>query len=97
MGRPISLAGIIENTGTNYFTDLRLTLTDSTGKSIPVQLKGPTELPPLPPGKVPALPPTQSISTLLNKQVVVTGSVVSTEIQGQGKTYVLQVTNVQSK
>jgi M6 family metalloprotease-like protein len=97
VGRPISLAGIIENTGTNYFTDLRLTLTDSTGKSIPVQLKGPKELPPLPPGKVPAMPPTQSISTLLNKQVVVTGSVVSTEIQGQGKAYVLQVTNVQSK
>jgi M6 family metalloprotease-like protein len=97
LGKPISLSGRIENTGTNFFTDLRLALTDLTGKSISMQLKAPTEVPPTPPGKVPPGPPSGPVSTFLNKQVVVTGSVVRKEIPGQGTAYVFQVTNVQSK
>jgi hypothetical protein len=89
----ISLSGVIQNTGINYFNNLRLVLTDQTGRSIPVQVPLPIELPPAQLGKHTKSGP-KTISTFLGSDVTVTGKVVSSEVQGFGKIYVFQVIDI---
>jgi hypothetical protein len=89
----VSLKGIIENTGVNYFTHLSLTLTDQTGRSIPIKIDAPTELPPTPVGHA-ASPHPSPVSDYLNRTVRATGTIVSTDVPGKGKFYVLHVTDV---
>jgi M6 family metalloprotease-like protein len=89
----ISLSGVIQNTGINYFNNLRLVLTDQTGRSIPVQVPLPIELPPAQLGKQTKSGP-KTISTFLGSDVTVTGKVVSSEVQGFGKIYVFQVIDI---
>ena len=84
VGKSISLSGVIQNTGTNYFTNLNLTLTDPTGRSVPVTVVAPTELPPSALNdSTPTHPAT--ISNYLGKSVTATGTIVEREVQGQGR------------
>jgi M6 family metalloprotease-like protein len=92
----VQLFGVIENVGSNYFTDQRLVLTDQTGRSIPVQLSAPVEVPPAQTIRQQKHNP-KTISSYLDKPVIVTGSVDVTDVKGQGKSYVFRVTNVQPK
>lgn len=71
-GRPVSVAGTLENAGANYFTDLRPVLRDGKGGEIPVAAWLPQSVPPPRPGvnvgKRPRL-----ISDLLGKRVRLLG------------------------
>lgn len=93
-GHQVALAGIIENVGTNYFTHLSLSLTDQTGRSIPVKIDAVTEIPPAPVGST-ARPHSGPISTYLNHPIRAIGTIVSTEIPGHGKAYALHITSVE--
>ena len=92
----VQLSGVIENVGSNYFTDQRLVFTDQTGRSIPVQLSAPVEVPPAQTIQQQKHSP-KTVSSYLDKPVVVTGSIDVTEVKGQGKTYVFRATDVQPK
>jgi len=91
-GHTVAIKGIIENTGKNYFTQLRLTLTDQTGRTIPVKIDAPTEVIPPPAGTEP--PHSPPVSAYLDRLVSASGTIIASDIPGRPKTYVLHITNV---
>jgi len=95
-GEKVSLQGLLQNTGDNYFTDLEVRLADATGRTIPVSIGGPTEV--VPPGPRTGNPPSAStLSQLLDRQVTVIGTLGASTVNGQEKTLVLHVTDVKPK
>jgi M6 family metalloprotease-like protein len=89
----VRLSGVIENFGSNYFTDQRLMLTDQTGRSITVQLPLPTEVPPAQ-GVQPARNVPKTVSSFLGKPVDLTGALEAVETKEGEKTYVFRATGV---
>jgi hypothetical protein len=93
----VRLSGTLENIGTNYFTDQKLMLTDQTGRTIPVQVPLPAEIPPTQKGQQPPNKST-TLSFYLGKQVTVTGSVETNAAGGTDeKTYVFRATHIEPK
>ncbi|HTY09151.1 MAG TPA: hypothetical protein VMF29_08300 [Candidatus Edwardsbacteria bacterium] len=70
--RRVAVSGLLRNTGANYFTDLRLALTDSTGAAVAVRPWLPAEVPPPRPGAAPRTPPAVQ-SQFLDQRVRLTG------------------------
>ena len=73
VSKTVSVRGVLENLGTNAFTDSRLVLKDSSGTAVvPVQPMLPTEVGP---GKSPGFgPSSMMLQDFLGKEVIVTGS-----------------------
>ncbi|MCU0607042.1 MAG: hypothetical protein MUF78_06410 [Candidatus Edwardsbacteria bacterium] len=69
--RTVAVTGILGNAGGNYFTDLRVVLTDSTGTALSVQPWLPTSVPPPRPGG--PRPRPAVLSDYLGKTVKLTG------------------------
>ncbi len=80
----VKVKGRLENTGTNYFTDMKLTLADGKGNQIRVLPWLPISVPPPRPGGPRIRPALQS--DFLGKQVLLTGRWVK-----QDEGYALQV------
>ena len=80
----ITVKGELNNSGTNYFTDLKITLGDGKGNSIRVQPWLPLEVPPARPGGPKTRP--ALLSDFLGKQVRLTGKWMK-----QDEGFILQV------
>jgi hypothetical protein len=91
----VRLSGVVENVGSNYFTDQRLMLTDQTGRSIQVQLVAPIEIPPAQTIRQQKHRPS-IVSSYLGKSVELTGTLDLTDVKGQGNIYVFRATNVKT-
>ncbi len=82
-GREVTVAGTLDNAGTNYFTDLRLELRDG-GSAVAVRPWLPLEVPPPRPGATARRPAV--LSDYLGQRVRISGTV-----RREGETYQLEV------
>jgi len=89
MGRRIEVRGVLQNLGTNYFTDLKLVLMNKEGQSIPVSAWLPLSVPPPRPGSDPKNRPAL-ISDPLGREVKLFG-VWEKQEAGDGGKYFLRV------
>jgi len=71
-GERLSLTGVLENAGANYFTDLRPVLRDGRGNEVAVAAWLPISVPPPRPGGPAAARP-RLMSDLLGKRVRLSG------------------------
>jgi hypothetical protein len=83
LDRTVTVAGLLSNAGGNYFTDLRLVLSDG-GSSAAVRPWLPLEVPPRRPGAGTSRPAV--LSDYLGKKVRITGC-----LRKEGTGYVLEV------
>jgi hypothetical protein len=82
-GRPLTVKGVLNNAGSNYFTDLKLVLSDG-GSAVAVLPWLPLEVPPRRPGAAGDRPAV--LSDYLGKQVKITGS-----LRKDGEAYSIEV------
>lgn len=69
--RTVTVTGVLNNAGSNYFTDLRVVLTDSTGAALAVRPWLPASVPPPRPGG--PRPQPAVLSNYLGRTVRLTG------------------------
>jgi len=90
----VQVTGILENQGTNYFSDLRVVLKDAEGGFIHVRPWLPLSLPPRPPApQAPSGPGKRPdvLSDFLGKRVELTGVVEKGNLRRAGEVYYLEV------
>lgn len=85
--RDFRVSGILENAGTNYFTDQRLVLRDKDGRSVPVRAWLPMEMPKGPPDR----PKGPVMSDFLGKTVTLEATLVRGEMPRLGVVDYLKV------
>jgi hypothetical protein len=90
VGQSVQIRGRLVNVGTNYFTDLRLALSDSAGARF-VYLSPflPLAIAPAPRGGAAPAPPT--VSQYLGERLIVRGVVVEGRLKNVGATYLIDV------
>lgn len=87
--KTVRIRGRLQNQGKNYFTDLRVVLTDDQGNQVYVRPWLPTELPPSPPGYRGKRP--DVLSNYLGKKVELTAILDQGTLKKVGKVYLLRV------
>ncbi len=88
-GEPLRIVGILDNEGTNYFTDLRVVLKDDAGDKIYVRPWLPMSTPPSPIVGGDAEP--ETLSQFLGKRVELTAVVERGTLKRVGEVYLLNV------
>jgi hypothetical protein len=83
LGRTLQLTGMLENRGTNYFTDLDLVIHDERGHFVRVRPWLPLETAPGSQGSV--------LSQFLDRRVALAGVLVREPLRNVGATYLLEV------
>ncbi len=87
--RPLKVSGTLENAGRNYFTDLKVVLTDEEDNFVYVKPWLPIETPPAPPGGRER----ETLSEYLDQRVELTGNLKLERLKNVGRTYVLNVSS----
>jgi hypothetical protein len=89
LGKTVRVKGLLENEGTNYFTDLRLVLKDQDGDFVHVRPWLPLETPPGPPNSPTRRPAT--LSTFVGKTVELVATLDRDTVRRVGEVYLLVV------
>lgn len=93
LGKPVEVSGWLRNIGDNYFTDLRLALTDEQGNFVYVTPWLPIALPTLPRGYSGERPPV--LSDYIDHKVELVGTLEQSRFKNVGDVYALRVRSAQ--
>jgi len=89
LGKTVRVKGILENEGTNYFTDMRLVLKDQEGNFVHVRPWLPLETPPAPPNAPEPKP--ETLSRFLGETVDLVATLDRDTVRRVGEVYLLVV------
>jgi len=84
-GKRVIVVGTLENVGTNFFTDRRIVLKDSSGVFVDAAMPAPISVAPGPIGSPP--PSFPALSDFLGERIEFTGEVIEMDIRGVGKVW----------